>query len=755
MNNDMLAKLLANENITVKYGNFPTAWFSTDDRILGMPNAHNDDPIMEDLFVVHEIGHALETPPLKDIDFDVYPMTLLNIFEDARIERKVEVKYPGSIATFSKGYKRLLEVDFFGELDIPTMAFLDKCNIKSKCREHVNIKFMSEVEQHFYNRSMITDTFEDVLQLVVDVAAYLKTLPKPETPDDTEPAQSNDADMTGNLPLPPSDQSNDKEDGESENNGEPNNEEDGESENNSQSNDEADSSGSEPDADSFESKTSAEYEENRQKMHDTNNALRDGKVVSSGLDVSKLMNDYNVLKTARDNGGNDFKFQADFDAYLKTIRKNIKPAVKEFEMHKSAINYQRALVSDTGVIDVNKLHSYKVSDDIFKRITNVANAKSHGVVLALDLSGSMYETLGHVVDQMFHLIEFCKKTNIKFEAYSFTTTGIWSDRSLHANDEDPYFQCPIQGEDTAIVEVINSSLKKGDYYEAAYDLWLYKFKYSGRFASPEYNGIMPTEISYFINGEIIRRHCKLDNLGGTPLNETLIAMHTVVRKFKSKHNIENMNFVLISDGEGRALKFGDVPLCNSIGEMNGNYFWNNQVTTLEFNIDGKKFTFTPSDYIKKEESNFNKSVGRSYDLLTRSLLSNLQTQCGCTTIGFYIADNAEFYRHCYNTENDGTRIDWGPDYRDGLHAAKPSYRKEEKKNNCVEMTNKIGFNKYYILNTGTKRNNNLAIQDCDVENMDDGMTHIQLKKSFYKLSKNKRNNKVLMGKIGKSIASAL
>jgi hypothetical protein len=176
------------------------------------------------------------------------------------------------------------------------------------------------------------------------------------------------------------------------------------------------------------------------------------------------------------------------------------------------------------------------------------------------------------------------------------------------------------------------------------------------------------------------------------------------------------------------------------------------VKALEFNIDGKKFTFTPSDYAILDQ--FDHGVGRKSDLLTRGLLTNLQTQCGCTVIGFFIAGNSEFYAHCYDAKNE-TRGHWTGDRKDAIKEGRSAWRKEENKNNCVEMTNKIGFNKYYILNTGTKHKHNLAIDDIDIEDMDDGMTHNEAKRSFLKLSKNKRSNKVLMGKLGKSIAMAI
>ena len=58
-------------------------------------------------------------------------------------------------------------------------------------------------------------------------------------------------------------------------------------------------------------------------------------------------------------------------------------------MKKSADEYRRAATSKTGVLDTNKLHTYKYNDDIFKKVTVIPEGKNHGLVMYLDWSGSM------------------------------------------------------------------------------------------------------------------------------------------------------------------------------------------------------------------------------------------------------------------------------------------------------------------------------------------------------------------------------
>ena len=56
-----LAKLLATENLTVEYANVDTASFDVKNRILRIPTMKDLDAKTLDLFVGHEVAHALYT----------------------------------------------------------------------------------------------------------------------------------------------------------------------------------------------------------------------------------------------------------------------------------------------------------------------------------------------------------------------------------------------------------------------------------------------------------------------------------------------------------------------------------------------------------------------------------------------------------------------------------------------------------------------------------------------------------------------
>ena len=54
-----------------------------------------------------------------------------------------------------------------------------------------------------------------------------------------------------------------------------------------------------------------------------------------------------------------------FPKYMKDVKRSVGIAVKEFEMRKAATQWAKATTAKTGVIDVNKLYSYKTNEDIF------------------------------------------------------------------------------------------------------------------------------------------------------------------------------------------------------------------------------------------------------------------------------------------------------------------------------------------------------------------------------------------------------
>jgi predicted patatin/cPLA2 family phospholipase len=58
----------------------------------------------------------------------------------------------------------------------------------------------------------------------------------------------------------------------------------------------------------------------------------------------------------------------EYATYKKSAEKEVSYLVKEFECKKSADQYARASTARTGVLDTQKLHTYKFNEDLFKKL---------------------------------------------------------------------------------------------------------------------------------------------------------------------------------------------------------------------------------------------------------------------------------------------------------------------------------------------------------------------------------------------------
>ena len=97
---DSLARLLATEDLVIEHKKVPTAYFEPKNRKLVCPILKEDmSNQLYDLFMGHEVGHALITPAdgwhdavcEKGATYKGY----LNVLEDIRIEKHIKSKYAG------------------------------------------------------------------------------------------------------------------------------------------------------------------------------------------------------------------------------------------------------------------------------------------------------------------------------------------------------------------------------------------------------------------------------------------------------------------------------------------------------------------------------------------------------------------------------------------------------------------------------------------------------------------------------------
>ena len=164
---EKLAKLLAIEDLDIQHQQVETAMFDIKNRCLILPIWKDIPNHLYDLFVGHEVGHALFTPTspkrLKNI-IEKTSKDCVNVIEDARIEALIKRRYPGLKKQFYNGYNNLIERDFFGlsKRDINKSGFLDRINIFFNIRMNINCNFLN-----IFKRFCFLNSFNNFLFIFI------------------------------------------------------------------------------------------------------------------------------------------------------------------------------------------------------------------------------------------------------------------------------------------------------------------------------------------------------------------------------------------------------------------------------------------------------------------------------------------------------------------------------------------------------------------------------------------------------------
>ena len=171
---ESLAKLLATENLIVEHRPVETAQFEVYSRVLTLPTWEHECNDVIDMFIAHEVGHALYTP--EDSDWlDEVPQLFLNVTEDIRIEKLIKRRYEGLPKTFFKGYQALDIDEFFGlnNKDISQLNLADKINLQYKIGNYRDIPFTAE-EAAFLPKCDALETFDDAVALAKEIFVFCK-----------------------------------------------------------------------------------------------------------------------------------------------------------------------------------------------------------------------------------------------------------------------------------------------------------------------------------------------------------------------------------------------------------------------------------------------------------------------------------------------------------------------------------------------------------------------------------------------------
>ena len=708
----VLARLLANENISVQQGNFKTAFFDVENRVLGLPLWKEMSADVYDLLVGHEVGHALYTPSAEEIQIKGVPFAYVNVIEDIRIEKKVLSKYPGLVNNFKRGYKELVEMDIFGtkEKNINEMSFMDRLNIKAKGRDLVDVEF-SEEEQPYVDMAMKVETFEDVEKVCRELVDWIGQKADDQEEQESAMTAKQMQDLIDQLKdedqTPP--QSDEGESEESDENGEESSDSSSDSEEGDEEGEESSSSAQDsPATDELESddgeksiagkgadgvpeglpevETETAQSENMKTLVDSN-----GKVYVQGMPRAAfelLRNDYKTILAERVKHDQKMGYEFDenpvaFETFMAETKQVVNLMAKEFEMRKAAYRSVRARTSTKGSLDVNKLHSYKYDDQLFKQVTTLADGKNHGMIMLVDYSGSMYHRLPAVIRQTIALVQFCKRVNIPFEVYSFTSTrGNRHGEELKAASSN---LTRFEYDELVLNQLFTNKMGKRDYDEALKGF---------------YDSIMKVR---YLN--------KYESLGSTPLNSALLACEHIIKDFRKNNPVHKLNLITLTDGHSDS--------ASMVYGVDHDGCWGRQ-RQLVVPINGKNVTL---DY---GWGNYREQTA----VLLKAIAGN-----DITTANFFICDRRDFRSEQYAI------LSWD-------HAAQKKAKSDMTKNGVWIVENNSGYDRRFIM---LDKSASMSGETEELE-IESSATPAQIARAFKKHSGSKKGNRVVTQKFAELVA---
>tara|TARA_B000000557_G_scaffold264030_1_gene268239 strand:- start:1115 stop:2203 length:1089 start_codon:yes stop_codon:yes gene_type:complete len=203
-------------------------------------------------------------------------------------------------------------------------------------------------------------------------------------------------------------------------------------------------------------------------------------------------------------------------------------------MKKAADGYARATVSRTGVLDTSKLHTYKYNEDLFRKVTTIPDGKSHGLVFNVDWSGSMGNCIKDTMKQVFTLVTFCRKVGIAYDVYLFSDSYSYEQENYRIEENFEHKNRLIL-KNFSMVNVLSSGCNNRKHDRQMLNL----FRLVSAMRNYDSCGF-PRELG----------------MGGTPLNEAMVAMNHILPEFQKRTGVQKMHLINLTDGEGFAIPYG-------------------------------------------------------------------------------------------------------------------------------------------------------------------------------------------------------
>ena len=692
MNNSLsiFANALASENLSFSFDkNAETASFDTKNRHLTMP-VWNVSETVQTMLIAHEISHALWTPYerseelLNEAEGQGYHKGLLqriaNVVEDARIEKMMKAKFPGTRRDFYLGYKEIVEKDMFSfsKMDIPKAGLINRLNLHFKWGVPGFLAVtLSPEEQRLADMVDAVKTFEET----IEVAKRLYDHPDMQETVKKVKAQGSGQDGEGNK---------------------------GEEIVQDAVGDTTIKGGCDKNGDTYVSSTV------------TITGLKDYREAIIGSDL---------IRNGFISSNNPEFIATTLVKYREFVRESdafVRQMVAQFERKKAADEIRRERPKQTGMLNLDRLHQYRTHDDIFLSKIVKQDGKNHGIVFLLDYSGSMGLTIGDCYLQILQLVWFCEKAKIPFEVFAFTELHPCT---IHGDDwykeREKFFSDPAnEGKE---FQYDNGLEPKRDCPTAM----LHGYARLIRLASSTDSAKDREELLAMLYGSLVTNDInspRILSMGGTPTVEALSVASEFMLDWVKNNDIQIPTLMVVTDGQPNGVSVKD--------ESKASLYYRTGASSLTVvnEIMGTVYRVDTREYAGLCMGN----------MVISTMLNSLRDKINARCIGMFVAQGnlteGAFLNFCVSSKERENLYDTTPyhERKEIMGSPRAAAAKEAFKEGCIIVHPDTfpGYDSYFL----TKTPKIVKDEDAIVENG----TFTKIKNTFIKTMAKRSGNRVFL-----------
>ena len=402
-----------------------------------------------------------------------------------------------------------------------------------------------------------------------------------------------------------------------------------------------------------------------------------------------------------------------FKEFRGKNKKVIEYLAKEFELKKAAKEHARTATANSGILDSERLYTYKYNEHLFKKLSIVPDGKNHGLVVFVDWSGSMSRNMKGTIEQMMVLVMFCKRVNIPFEVYAFSDSYSRRDEDFmrkHYDSNGYMSDTKIRSYGTValnrfnLLNLFSSRMRAKELHEAYIFMTATANYYSDRYR-------WDREVNFDIPSRM--------HLGGTPLNSTLFVSFSVMREFQKKNQVDVINSIFLTDGDSHS----------------ASNYWTSEFESKRF--DPKEENVIIRDSVSKKEMKVERTGGywRNSKAVTAALVKFQRDVFDINIVNFFLMPSMRKY-DMMNLMDDYASNKEVPS---PTHADVDGMMRKFRKDKYMIFPEYSGFNEQYFILGGK----NLEVADTPLEVAEDASV-AQLAKAFKKFSTGKLHNRKLL-----------